>query len=128
MRTTYTAAVEVAAKHALEVVHLTSAFSQYSPKIGTSPRGWLELRISLQATSLAQACSRALAVASAATGAEAIACEVMTENESAKREEVVPQRRTSTAPVKPRPTRSQDAPPREGTTDAGLIAHPHRDR
>jgi hypothetical protein len=128
MRTTYTAAVEVATKHALEVEQLTSAFSQYSPKIGTSPRGWLELRISLRATSLAQACSRALAVASAATGAEAIACEVMTENESDKREEVVPQPRGSTAPVNGRPTRLQDASPREGTTGAGLIAHPPRDR
>jgi len=128
MSTTYTAAVEVATKHALEVEQLTSALSQYSPRVGTSPRGWLELRISLPATSLAQACLRALAVASAATGAEAIACEVMTETESARREELVPPPRASSAPVNAAPTRPQDSAPREGPTGAGLIADPPRDR
>ncbi len=69
MRTTYPVVVEAATKRALEVEQSTSARPQYSAKFGTSPPGWLELRISLPASSLAQACLRAVAVDSAATGA-----------------------------------------------------------
>src|SRR4051794_36700795 len=76
VRTTYNAAVEVATKTPLDVEQV-SELSDYRPQVGTSPRGWLEVRLSLTATSLAHACATALAVASAATGAEAIACEVM---------------------------------------------------
>lgn len=101
MRTTYTAAVEVATKHALEVEQLTLALADYRPAVGTSPRGWLELRISVPATSLAQACITALAVAAAATGAEAIACEVMTERESEQRDWFVPEPRRRPAPAVP---------------------------
>jgi hypothetical protein len=90
MRTTYTAAVEVATKHALDVETLTPALSEYAPEVGTSAQGWLELRITLPASSLAQACSTALAMASAATGAEAISCEVMTESESHERDGSTP--------------------------------------
>jgi hypothetical protein len=90
MRSTYTAAVEVATKHQLDVDELISALSEYEAAVGTSPRGWLEVRLSLPASNLAAACATALSVASAATGAEAIACEVMTERESDERETFVP--------------------------------------
>ena len=93
MRSTYTAAVEVATKHQLDVDELIAALSQYEPAVGTSPRGWLEVRLSLAATNLASACATALSVASAATGAEAIACEVMTERESDERKRFVPLQR-----------------------------------
>jgi hypothetical protein len=96
VRTTYNAAVEVATREPLDVEQV-SQLSEYQPDVGTSPQGWLEVRISLTATSLAHACATALAVASAATGAEAIACEVMTERESHERKDFVPGQRT--APV-----------------------------
>ena len=94
MRVTYKAAVEVATREPLDVEH-TAELSDYHPEVGTSPSGWLEVRISLTANSLAHACSTALAVASAATGAEAIACEVMTARESDDREGFVPSQRTA---------------------------------
>jgi hypothetical protein len=93
VRVTYTAAVEVATRQPLDVDQL-SALSEYQPELGTSPRGWLEVRISLTSSSLANACATALAVATAATGAEAIACEVMTEQESADRGGFIPGQRT----------------------------------
>jgi len=93
VRVTYNAAVEVATRQRLDVDQL-SALSEYQPELGTSQRGWLEVRISLTSSSLANACATALAVASAATGAEAIACEVMTERESADRAGFVPGQRT----------------------------------
>ena len=96
MRTTYNAAVEVATKTPLDVEQVPE-LSDYGPHVGTSPRGWLEVRLSLTATSLAHACATALAVASAATGAEAIACEVMTSQESEDREGFVPGQRTETS-------------------------------
>jgi hypothetical protein len=92
VRVTYNAAVEVATKQPLDVDQV-SALREYQPQVGTSPRGWLEVRISLSSTSLANACATALAVATAATGAEAIACEVMTERESDDREGLVPRPR-----------------------------------
>lgn len=55
------------------------------------------MRLSLTATNLAHACATALAVASAATGAEAIASEVMTSQESHDREVFLPGQRTATA-------------------------------
>ena len=94
MRTTYNAAVEVATTKRLDV-ESGPELTDYHPELRTSPRGWLEVRITLTSTSLAHACATALAVASAATGAEAIACEVMTERESEDREDLVPGQRTS---------------------------------
>ncbi len=93
MRNTYTAAVEVATKRPLDVDELIAALSQYEPSVGTSPRGWLEVRLNLPATTLGAACTTAISVASAATGAEAIACEVMTERESDERKAFVPYQR-----------------------------------
>ena len=96
MRTTYNAAVEVATRTPLDVEQV-SELSDYHPQVGTSPRGWLEVRLSVTSGSLAQACATAVAVASAATGAEAIACVVMTSQESDDREGFVPGQRTATA-------------------------------
>ena len=97
MRTTYTAAVEVATKHRLDVDELVSALADYQADLGISPRGWLEVRLTLPASTLAQACAKALSVASAATGAEAIACEVMTVSESEEREGYIPEQRAPSA-------------------------------
>jgi hypothetical protein len=97
MRTTYNAAVEVATKQHLDVDELISALAEYHAAVGTSAHGWLEVRISVPAANLAQACATALSVASAATGAEAIACEVMTAIESDEREGFVPAQRTAWA-------------------------------
>ena len=94
MRSTYNAAVEVATTKQIDVERVPE-LSDYHPELSTSPRGWLEVRITLTSTSLAHACATALAVASAATGAEAIACEVMTERESSDRRDFVPGQRTS---------------------------------
>ena len=90
MRSTYTAAVEVATRHPVEVSEMLAALSQYDPSVGTSDRGWLEVRLSLPASTLGAACATAISVAAAATGAEAIACEVMTETESDERNGLIP--------------------------------------
>ena len=94
MRVTYHAAVEVATTKPVDAEQV-SELSDYRPEVGTSPRGWLEVRVNVTSTSLAHACATALAVASAATGAEAIACEVMTERESADRGSHVPDQRST---------------------------------
>lgn len=78
MRTTYHAAVEVATKDQLDVDDLMTALEEYRPSLGRSPRGWHEVRLSVPAADLTQACHTAIAVAMAATGARAISCEVMT--------------------------------------------------
>ena len=95
MRVTYNAAVEVATRETLDLDQVPE-LSDYRAEVGTSPHGWLEVRLSLSATSLAHACATAVSVASAATGAEAIACEVITERESDDRGHVPGQR---TAPA-----------------------------
>ena len=100
VRMTYTATVEVATKHRLDVDEPTSVLADYGPSVGTSSRGWLEIRISVPADNLAQACKTAVAVASAATGAPAIACEVMTESESKDREGIVPEQRAMSAALR----------------------------
>jgi len=94
VRITYTAAVEVATTKQLDVDQVPE-LSDYHPELRTSPRGWLEVRLTLTAASLANACATALSVATAATGAQAIACEVMTERESDDRGGFVPGQRTS---------------------------------
>lgn len=96
MRVTYNAAVEVATKEPLDLDQVPE-LNDYRPEMATSPQGWLEVRLSLSATSLAHACTTALSVASAATGAEAIACAVITERESEDRGGLVPGQRTAPA-------------------------------
>jgi excisionase family DNA binding protein len=82
---TYNAAVEVDA-HDGDVDELMAALEAYHPAVGISPRGWLEVRISVPAESLVQACVTAATVVESFTGAAAIACEVMTEAEFDARE------------------------------------------
>lgn len=79
MRTMYVAAVEVATTRQLDVDEAMKTLADYHPVLGTSPRGWVEVQISVSATGLAHACTTAAAIARAATGAEALACQVMTE-------------------------------------------------
>jgi len=81
MRTMYVAVVEVATRHGVDLDEAMKLLADYRPVIGTSPRGWAEVQMSFMATGLAHACTKAAAVARAATGAESIACTVMTEHE-----------------------------------------------
>lgn len=81
----YNAAVEVAAKTNkitdARVDVLMGKLADYHGTLGTSPRGWLEYRISLPAENLAQACSTAIAIITQLDSGAPIACEVMTESE-----------------------------------------------
>lgn len=90
MRTMYVAAVEVATTHEVDLDDALRTLSDYHPVLGTSPRGWIEVQINFPATGLAHACTTAAAIARAATGAEAIACQVMTETEYEARHGLVP--------------------------------------
>ncbi len=94
MRITYNAAVEVATTKQFDIDEV-SELSDYQPELRSSPRGWLEVHLTLTATSLAHACTTALAVATAATGAQAVACAVITERESDDRGAFGPGQRTS---------------------------------
>lgn len=61
----------------------------YSPAAGVSARGWVDLRISVPATSLAQATRTALATVEASiamSGVQVVALQVMTEDEFNARE------------------------------------------
>ncbi len=81
MRTMYVAVVEVATRNEVDLEEAMRLLADYRPVIGTSQRGWAEVQMSFMATGLAHACTKAAAVARAATGAESIACQVMTEHE-----------------------------------------------
>jgi hypothetical protein len=85
MRTIYNATVQVDTKHHLDVDHLMTALADYKPVLETSPQGWYEIHLSVSATNLTHACHTAISVATAATGAAAIACEIMTAEESDQR-------------------------------------------
>ena len=90
MRTMYVAAVEVATTHQVDLGEVLRTLGDYHPVLGTSPRGWVEIQISFPATGLAHACTTAAAIARAATGADAVACQVMTEREYEARHGLVP--------------------------------------
>ena len=77
----YVAAVEVATRHQVDLDEAMKTLSDYRPVLSTSSRGWVEVQINFPATGLAHACTTAAAIARAATGAEAIACQVMTARE-----------------------------------------------
>jgi hypothetical protein len=76
--TDYIAVVEAATR--LEIGHADAqeALREYEPVFGKSPRGWVEVRLKISATGLAHACATAAAMARVATGAESLACQVMT--------------------------------------------------
>lgn len=88
MRTMYVAVVEVATRQEVDRDEAMRQLADYRPSIGTSPRGWAEVQLSFMATGLAHACTKAAAVARAATGAESIACQVMTEHEYVARRDL----------------------------------------
>ena len=90
MRTMYVAVVEVATRGEIDHDEAMTQLADYRPVIGTSSRGWAEVQISFMATGLAHACTKAAAVARAATGAESIACTVMTEHEHIARRSLEP--------------------------------------
>ena len=84
----FNAAIEVDTKDLDEerVDELMGALAAYHPAVSASPRGWLEVRISLPAENLVQACVTACSVVETFAGAAAIAAEVMTEDEFNARE------------------------------------------
>jgi hypothetical protein len=86
----YVAVVEVATRHEVDLDEAMRQLVEYRPVVGTSLRGWAEVQISFMATGLAHACTKAAAVARAALGAEAIACQVMTEHEYVARRGLEP--------------------------------------
>ena len=82
MRMMYVASVEVDTTSQLDVEVAMEKLADYYPaRVGISPRGWVEVQVSFSATGLAQACTKAAAIARVATGAEALACRVMTKIE-----------------------------------------------
>jgi hypothetical protein len=81
MRKSYDAAVEVASTEPTNPAPLPAEFAEYDLTVGTSPNGWLEVRVRVSAVGLVQACATALAIASAATGAEAISCRIATDHQ-----------------------------------------------
>lgn len=92
--TMYSAHVEVDRRGDFDVDQVMDQLENYHAAIGTSPRGYADAQISLPAESLAQACTTAIAVVSAAFGgAPAVAVEILTEAEFDARQgwETVPE-------------------------------------
>jgi hypothetical protein len=79
--TDYVAVVEVATRLELGQGDAAAALREYEPVFSRSPRGWVEVRLKISATGLAHACATASAMARVATGAEGLACQVMTQAE-----------------------------------------------
>ncbi len=77
----YVAVVEVAMRDEVDREEAMKLLGDYRPVLGVSPRGWVEIQLTFASTGLAHACTQAAAIARAATGAESIACQVMTEHE-----------------------------------------------
>lgn len=82
----YNAIVEVASKKTVDVDAVMDKLEAFHASLSESARGWNTAHISLPGESLEQATAAAVAVVSAAYGAAAIACEVMTEKEFLARE------------------------------------------
>lgn len=85
----YNAVVETATKN-YDTDAVLEQLQTFHASLSQSPRGWATARVSLPAESLSQACTIATTVVAAAYGADAIACEVMTETEFDAREGFVP--------------------------------------
>jgi hypothetical protein len=81
MRMMFVAAVEVQTRRDVDVEDALKLLAEYRPAVGTSSRGWVEIEITFAATGLAHACAKAAGLARAATGAEPIAAQVMTQQE-----------------------------------------------
>lgn len=98
VRQTYHATVEVATERGPDDGLPTYALEEYEVGFGWSGRGWLVVHIRLAAENLSQACATAVSLASAATGAQAIACEVLTSGEEDARRGIHPQPGAPPAP------------------------------
>ena len=57
--------------------HLLEALTDYGPATGRADRGWVEVHITVPATSLRQAVTTALALAESAVDAPVLAVEVL---------------------------------------------------
>jgi hypothetical protein len=79
--TTYIATVEVDTRHHHGHEEVADTLAPYEPVFGRSSRGWVEVQLRVEATGLAHACATSAAIARVATGAESLACHVMTEQE-----------------------------------------------
>lgn len=80
----YNATIDVAKREQLTddtIDAVMARLEQYHPALGTTPRGWQSVIISLPAESLLQATTTAVAVVEAALGALAVSAEVMTSAE-----------------------------------------------
>ncbi|PWC05425.1 helix-turn-helix domain-containing protein [Agromyces badenianii] len=92
MTTMYSAHIEVNSKKLTPdmVDELMQALAAFHPSVGQSPRGYVGAQITLPAENLLQATTTAVAVVERATGATAIAAEVMTEAEFDARQGFIP--------------------------------------
>ena len=110
--TDYIAVVEVATRLELGQADAVAALREYEPVFSRSPRGWVEVRLKISASGLAHACATAAAMARVATGAEGLACQVMTQAEYDARRYATAGRHAApadTTPVLPRqPTDSEE--------------------
>jgi hypothetical protein len=106
--TDYIAVVEVATRLELGQADAAAALREYEPVFGHSPRGWVEVRLKISATGLAHACATAAAMARVATGAEGLACQVMTAAEFDARKFSASGRHAASAPVLPRQPTDSD--------------------
>ncbi|GAB3988947.1 helix-turn-helix domain-containing protein [Nocardioides marmoraquaticus] len=79
MTTSYNATIEYKKRAdvvlPVDVDHLMDSLAEYHPAVGSSPRGWLEITITLPAASVAQAATTALAVVTEAVRGFAISAE-----------------------------------------------------
>ena len=109
--TDYIAVVEVATRLELGQADAVAALREYEPVFSRSPRGWVEVKLKISASGLAHACATAAAMARVATGAEGLACQVMTQAEYDARRYATTGRHAASAesaPVLPRqPTDSE---------------------
>jgi hypothetical protein len=109
--TDFIAVVEVATRLELGQDDAAAALRDYEPVFGRSPRGWVEVKLKISASGLAHACATAAAMARVATGAEGLACQVMTQVEYDARQHATNGRHAASvesAPVLPRqPTDSE---------------------
>lgn len=80
MTTMYAATVEVA-RQDFDGDTVMSRLASFSAGLGQSERGWASATITLPAESLDQAAQMATVLVASAFGADAIACEVMSEQE-----------------------------------------------
>jgi len=90
--TSYNALIEVHERDVREqrAEELVERMKPFHPSVSQSARGWLAARVTVPAENLLQAASTAIAVVESATGAQAVASEVMLETEFDARRRFLP--------------------------------------